>query len=431
MSRVSRLTLAGGVLGLVMLLWANAARAATITVTTAGDDITPNNGTVSLREAITAINAGNNLGDPDIITQNPGTFGSSDVIHFNIPGAGVKTINVGGDASASGIGLPLITKRIVINGYTQSGASSNTLANADNAVMLIELNGTGAGPANGLILGPGTDGSTIRGLVVDRFANDGIVIHSNGNTISGNFIGVDPTGTTRMPNGSFPGSGAGVFVQNAGGNTIGGPAPVDRNVLSGNALSGVRIVGELNFPANENIIQGNFIGVAADGKSSVGNRTEPAPAPGGAEGNNLYGIEISGGNNNTIGGSTAGSRNVIGLCGDGIVLDNGAQGNIIQGNFSGVGADGVTPVGNILHGIALRSSNGFQAPLGPPQPNEPGVSFNLIGGTAAGAGNLVEFNGTGGIAVFGNPVSASGQPNVSNAIEGNSIFENGRSNPTK
>src|SRR5207302_11461974 len=62
-------------------------------------------------------------------------------------------------------------------------------------------------------------------------------------------------------------------------------------------------------------------------------------------------------------------------------------------------------------------------------PNEPGVSFNLIGGTAAGAGNLVEFNGTGGIAIFGNPVSASGQPNIGNTIAGNSFFQNGRNNP--
>src|SRR5439155_8566703 len=77
-------------------------------------------------------------------------------------------------------------------------------------------------------------------------------------------------------------------------------------------------------------------------------------------------------------------------------------------------------------GIVLRSSNGFSAPLGPAQPNEPGVSFNLIGGTVAGAGNLVEFNGSSGIAIFGNPVSASGQPNIGNAIEGNSIFLNGR-----
>src|SRR5204862_5881319 len=183
---------------------------------------------------------------------------------------------------------------------------------------------------------------------------------------------------------------------------------------------GIHILGTLTTPATGNLIQGNFVGVAADGVSSVGNRTDVAPAPGTPEGNNLFGIEISGGNLNVIGGTDAGARNVVGFNGAGIEVDNGGQQNIIQGNFSGVGADGVTPAGNLLHGIVLRSSNGFGPPLGPPQPGEPGVSFNLIGGTTAGAGNLVEFNGTGGIAIFGNPVSASGQPNIGNAIDGNS-----------
>ena len=58
--------------------------------------MTPNDGTVSLREAITAINAGNNLGDPDITAQNPGTFGTSDTINFNIAGSGPQRILVGG-----------------------------------------------------------------------------------------------------------------------------------------------------------------------------------------------------------------------------------------------------------------------------------------------------------------------------------------------
>jgi hypothetical protein len=146
-----------------------------------------------------------------------------------------------------------------------------------------------------------------------------------------------------------------------------------------------------------------------------------------ASGSFLFGIEISGGNNNTVGGTSAGARNVVCFNGAGIEIDNGSQNNVIQGSFSGVGADGVTPVKNLQHGIALRSGT-FNNPLGPPQANEPGVSFNLIGGTVAGAGNFVEFNGTGGVAVFGNPVSASGQPNIGNAIERNSIFENGRSN---
>ena len=60
---------------------------------------------------------------------------------LNIPGAGVKTINVGSDPSAAGIGLPTMTKPRTINGYTQGVASLNTLANGDNALILIELNG--------------------------------------------------------------------------------------------------------------------------------------------------------------------------------------------------------------------------------------------------------------------------------------------------
>ncbi|PSJ23881.1 hypothetical protein B7P34_36390, partial [Streptosporangium nondiastaticum] len=54
------------------------------------------------------------------------------------------------------------------------------------------------------------------------------------------------------------------------------------------------------------------------------------------------------------------------------------------------------------------------------------MSFNTIGGTGATAGNVIAFNGSAGVAVFGNPVSAGGQPNIGNQILGNSIFRNGR-----
>src|SRR5262249_29412878 len=60
---------------------------ATIMVTTTADDIIPNDGSVSLREAITAINDGNGLGDPDITAQNPGTFGVNDTIKFTLSGS--------------------------------------------------------------------------------------------------------------------------------------------------------------------------------------------------------------------------------------------------------------------------------------------------------------------------------------------------------
>jgi Calx-beta domain len=398
------------------LLQTAAANGATITVTGTGDTIAVD-GSLTLREAITSINNAANInGD----VAGVGTYGINDTINFNIAGVGVMTINLGAS-------LPTISKPMTINGYSQGAAAVNTLANADNAVILIELNGAGAGAgANGLTLGAGSNGSTIRGLAINRFTGNGIVIQSDVNTIIGNFVGVDPTGTTRMPNGTFPNTGDGIQVQNAARNQIGSSSPADRNIVSGNAIDGIHILGSVVDPATGNLVQGNFVGVAADGKSSVGNRTEPAPAPGTAEGNNYFGIAVSGGDNNTIGGTAPGTRNVVGLNEAGIEIDNGGQGNIIQGNFSGVGADGVTPAGNLLQGIVLRSSNGFGPPLGPAQLDEPGVSFNVVGGTSAGSGNLVEFNGTAGVAVFGNPVSASAGANVSNAIEGNSIFMNGR-----
>jgi len=406
----------------LFFLQSAAVNGAVITVTGSGDTIAID-GLSTLREAITSINNQADV-NADVTLNRVGNYaslagGTSDVINFNI-GAGVQTIAPTGAE-------PTIVRPLTINGYSANGASANTLANADNALILIRLDGPGAGAGvDGLTLGAGSGGSTIKGLDISNFAGNGIVIQSNGNFIVGNFIGVDPTGTARAPNGTFPNSGDGIRILNASNNQIGSTNAGDRNVVSGNALVGIHIVGTLATPATGNIIQGNFVGVATDGVSSVGNRTEPAPAPGSAEGNNLFGIEISGGNLNTIGGTAAGARNVVGFNADGVEIDNGAQQNIIQGNFAGVGADGVTPTKNLLHGIALRSSNGFGAPLGPAQPNEPGVSFNLIGGTTAGAGNLVEFNGTAGIAVFGNPVSASGQPNIGNTIEGNSIFKNGR-----
>src|SRR5579863_3714891 len=71
------------------------APAVVVTVTTAADDNTPGDGSVSLREAIQAINAATPPTDPDIIAEIGATptFGPVDTINFNISAAGtVQTI---------------------------------------------------------------------------------------------------------------------------------------------------------------------------------------------------------------------------------------------------------------------------------------------------------------------------------------------------
>src|SRR5438874_2857447 len=99
-------------------------QAATITVTGTGDTIAVD-GVVTLREAITSADNNANV-NADVVAS--GTYGN-DTINFNIPGAGVKTINV----TAL---LQSVIGPMTIDGYTQPGASVNTLANGDNAVLL-------------------------------------------------------------------------------------------------------------------------------------------------------------------------------------------------------------------------------------------------------------------------------------------------------
>jgi molybdopterin-binding protein len=314
---------------------------ATLTVTTTADDLTPNDGTVSLREAITAINAGNDLGDPNVTAQNPGTFGTNDTINFNVPGSGVQTVS---PASA----LPTIVKPVTIDGYSQPGASPNGAF----PVLLIELNGTNAGAGvNGLVLGAGSGGSTIKGLVINRFQADtgfvggnGILVQSNGNTIAGNFVGVEPEGGSQRPNG-----GDGIRVA-ASNNVIGGTGPGDRNVVAGNMLDGIHILGTVATPATGNLIRNNYVGVGTR-TNSVGTRTVAIPgaaAVGTASGNFLNGIEISGGDNNTV------SSNLVGFNTEGIAIDNGGQHNVIQANEDGIFNDSIG-IGNFArHRLAQR-----------------------------------------------------------------------------
>src|SRR5213083_956945 len=90
----------------------------TFIVTTTNDT-----GAGSLRDAINSANA---------------TNGSTIQFAITNPPAGVRTIT---PATA----LPFITRPVIIDGYTQAGSSSNTLANGDNAVLLIEISGAIAG----------------------------------------------------------------------------------------------------------------------------------------------------------------------------------------------------------------------------------------------------------------------------------------------
>ena len=133
---------------------------------------TDDSGPGSLREAITAANANSGL----------------DSIEFNIPGTGVHTITPMTQ-------LPSITSPVVLDGETQPGAKANTLANGDNAVLLIEISGAiVTNNGNAFVLVTGASGSTIRGLVIDNAWSTAVLIQTDTIAVEGCFLGTDPTG---------------------------------------------------------------------------------------------------------------------------------------------------------------------------------------------------------------------------------------------
>ncbi|HEY2413883.1 MAG TPA: dockerin type I domain-containing protein [Pirellulaceae bacterium] len=284
---------------------------------------TADSGAGSLRDAIICANT-----TPNIDHDGDNTV-DADAITFAIPGSGVHTIS---QLSA----LPTITDPVIIDGYTQPGSGANTLVTGDNAVLLIELNGTNVSwPYSGLDIFAGN--STVRGLVINRFKGDGILLQTfggdtfGGNVVEGNFIGTDPSGTVAAGNSVF-GGGAGVEIFSSSGNRIGGTTPEARNLISANQHIGVEIHDA--FSASQNVVQGNFIGTDASGAPMLGN---------GDAGVSIVGdfAEASG---NLVGGIVPGVGNIIaGNLSGVVIIGQMATANAVLGNsiFANYGASGL------------------------------------------------------------------------------------------
>jgi hypothetical protein len=148
----------------------------------------------------------------------PGVDGNGDAFNGLVDEAGIsnralsdaeiQAIASGSRTISPSSALPAITDPVIIDGYTQPGASANTLANGNNAVLKVGLDGANAGSANGLLIAG--DGSTVRGLAIGNFSGDGIHLASSDNVVAGNFIGTDVTGTIDHGNG-----GDGVAIANS------------------------------------------------------------------------------------------------------------------------------------------------------------------------------------------------------------------------
>lgn len=218
--------------------------------------------------------------------------------------------------------------------------------------------------------------SSIRGLVVSGFSGHGIQLDSSGNRVEGNIVGLDPTGSVAIPN-FLDGIRVQLHDQ-ARSNTVGGTTPEARNLVSGNAEHGIVVFGHDNR-VEGNIVGLDATGTRAIGNDGHGiaidfggQRNTIGGSVAGARnvvsGNNVTsfeygaGISIQGGaednvvQGNFVGTDITGTR-VIGNRADGIILD-GLYPNTVGGADPG---EGNLVSGNARHGISVRSSSyGFR-----------------------------------------------------------------------
>jgi hypothetical protein len=316
-----------------------------------------------------------------------------------IPGADVINFSISSGAQRITLTslLPVISDAVTIDGTTQPGFAGSPI---------IEITPDGQVIGDGLKITAGN--SVVRGLVLNRFRGHALFIETGGgNVVEGNYIGTEVNG-----NGVAANIQNGVFVLSSTNNRIGGLTLAARNVISGNFGNGVHIA-----LASGNLVQGNYIGVNAAGTAALPNESGV--------------VLFNNASNNTVGGSSASARNVIsGNRTAGMRIENGSNGNEVQGNFIGTNAAGDAAILNTFDQVRVSDSNNTQIGGATSSPGKaPGnvvmgvfviggsgtlIQGNLIGTNAAGTVGLA--NSGFGVNIWGDTVLGGSTPGTGNVI---------------
>jgi hypothetical protein len=416
---------------------------AVITVTSAADadplDAAARDSDITLREALLIANGTLAIGtlsagEQALVSGTVNTGATNpDQIHFNIPGAGVHTITP--DLAVSNFGLPAITDPVMIDGYTQPGATTNELelSGGSDAVLQIAIQGSSSMSFPALSLTGGD--STLRGLSIGGFGLTGVEIRSSRNVIEGCFIGVSADGMTASENALYQ-----VRIATGDDNVVGGVTPEDRNVIAGgfnNGRGGMITVGDAfdsSDAPNRTVIRGNLIGTNRTGTAKLGSGGDS-------------GIGFEEGFETVIGGDDAADGDEDGIVRAGNLISGAStygihvegftdpadfSGLVIRGNRIGTTADGTAALANGFAGIGILNNN-LNLSGGTDV-----ISGFLIGGVSAGAGNLISGNTSYGIlmsqaqaVIQGNRIgtNAAGTAAVANGSHGISLQIGGNATP--
>lgn len=343
---------------------------ATFTVTNLNDS-----GAGSLRAEIAAANAAP----------------TPSVINFSVNG----TINL---ASA----LPTISQTVTIDATT-----APTYVAGGPPVVAINFNNNA-----GLVFDTGSAGSSLLGVAVDNANGNGVTLNAGFITLDKNYIGLNLAGQ------AAGNSGDGIYVSATSSyNQIGlnptsslgnaAAAGVVSNVISGNGGNGISFHGS---PGNTVIA--NRIGTDPTGQSAIGNGGNGIWITGGSSGNTIGGSAYIDSTtdtaNNPTGTEGSGTPTFVvpplgnlvsGNGQNGILIDTGAQNNVLSGNFIGTNASGDAAIGNADDGVWINGANNNSL-IGTPLINPPGSpGAGSVNQTPFTYYNVVSGNGGNGLHV--------------------------------
>ncbi|MCB8877315.1 Hint domain-containing protein [Acidisoma silvae] len=318
---------------------------ATITVTNLNDS-----GAGSLREAIEEANSA--------------TGGSSTIV-FSVSG----TVTLDSD-------LPDITSSVTIDATSAPGATAGGAP-----IVGIDFNGN-----SGLTFASGSNGSSLLGVSVGGAAGNGITIESSDVTIAGDYVGLSTSGTV------LANSGDGINIAaTSSGNTIGSnptaASGVVSNVISGNGGNGVQING-----SSDNTLVNNYIGTDPTGSTAIANGENGILITNGATNNLIGGTAYTDTSTGAVNDPTGDKGTVApvfvtpplgnlvsGNTGNGILISDNSENNVLSGNYVGTTASGNAALGNGGDGVAIDDSDNNSL-IGCTALENPFVYYNVVSG---------------------------------------------------
>ncbi|AYV75344.1 MAG: hypothetical protein Terrestrivirus1_218 [Terrestrivirus sp.] len=305
--------------------------------------------------------------------------------------------------NSSGNGITIVSNCIFIHqNYIGIDLNGNKKGNKENGILI-------SSKSKGNKIGSNPDNiSGYASNVISGNGQNGIQIDcSSQNVIASNFIGTDPSGLNAIPN-TFNG----ILIKGSKNNTVGGTVYTNSNNVTnnptgskgtvpivyifpplGNLISGNTMNGVMIDSSSKNVFNGNFIGTDVSGIKALANSSD--------------GIYILNSKAIVLRGCTITDNPFVyynvcsGNTNNGIHVSN-SKNTIIQGNFTGTGANNASVVANGKNGILIDGTSKKTTVGGPIPLGNVSAGNNLNGIYVTDtASSFITYNTFGGLYAFG------------------------------